>query len=944
MSGYQPGPPRPSGPLAGPQGYAPGPPGPVGGNPGYAAPVEGYAAPVAPAPAIRPRFAQLTYSSFDRRDGRGGGWQVKDTSGDLDPNEIEALRSRVQTQFDSGVELPKFPTRAQIEELPRKFSYTPLAGAAPATVSWHIAPAGSDASGRPGNVFAHIVLDRRPDGTDEIRPVQRWRSPDWLTPYGPEEVLAAHLDATVAPAPGPVSALTLSSWLFAPRKFRMGTLAALLDAVSAAMRGGPRVVLGTEEVDDAANWIAAVSLAMSCGSAREFYFSTLERPNTLAEAFGRGIHLACVPRTDLAALSRLTQVAVFDSEARPRLGDLGGEPHTTERGDRVPVTEWSLLIGELFLDPASTQEAVAEIDKVAHTVGDIGLDPAWPAAMLIAQRPDTDLRAEAQRVLAEHTPKEAADVTGVVESLGGSVRTEAQGSPERAWALVTRYGADTGTGPDAIGRVAAGVYAELALADRSWLARTGPGKLPAARYFRADPDPAVTAAARATLAGLGLAETASVQQQVEQGRTALHLLELSLRARLGGVLQAELMQLIETVLLPMLLRPSLIEPLIRDVDGRVGDEARAWLWGALGHAPLAEIAAPGERVRPEVLDWLGPRPGEPNPIAHASPRPDGSIDLLVAELAWHRLRAGVSAQDSAKTRFVALWSGLGQLTRYPDRGLADRVAGLFDPALPVEFLTVLDRRFGTAIPTGWYLSQVLTAEPTAGALKWWGTLGQRPQDGPVDVPLLARFRIESGRTDWFAGQSPAVLRPRLEAVARAVESKPVELNAELARQVKVLCALMLLGGQPVEQRLLDHLGPERPPIKVSRGLQAPEHDPTVQGDTFDALVAWSNQYLHLPALEAHLLHGDPQSPLYQPQDRAAVWLWSLRTDAVDHPTLLGELLLERINRSAEARDSTADVLFQALRRVDGTADERAARNAERYLNNWMRTQPRRRIR
>ncbi len=119
----------------------------------------------------------------------------------------------------------------------------------------------------------------------------------------------------------------------------------------------------------------------------------------------------------------------------------------------------------------------------------------------------------------------------------------------------------------------------------------------------------------------------------------------------------------------------------------------------------------------------------------------------------------------------------------------------------------------------------------------------------------------------------------------------------------------------------------------------------MSGETFDALVAWGNQYLQVPALAAYLLHGDPQSPLYQPRDRVAVWLWSLRTDAEDHPTLLGgELLVERINRSAESRDATADELFAALRRVEGTADERAARNAERYLNNWMRIPPHRRIR
>lgn len=246
-------------------------------------------------PGSRPRWAQLTYSSFDRHDGRGGGWQVKDTTGDPTAAEVEFLRARVQTQFDAGIDLPRFPTPAEIAELPRRLIQAPAAVHGGETALWHHVPAGNDASGRPGNVFAHVVLDRTPGAADPLRPIERWRSPGWLTPFGPEQVLAADLGTVDPPVPGPLNRQTIGSWLFAPRQWRLQILAVLLDGVRAAMAGGPAVVLGVDDVDEAANWIAAISFSMSAGTSRRFHFSTLERPTTLTEAIERELHLVCMP-------------------------------------------------------------------------------------------------------------------------------------------------------------------------------------------------------------------------------------------------------------------------------------------------------------------------------------------------------------------------------------------------------------------------------------------------------------------------------------------------------------------------------------------------------------------------------------------------------------------------------------------------------------------------
>ena len=85
----------------------------------------------APAPArfiAADRCGQLTYTSFD--DGaltgrgtlggpmagqrsHGGGWQVKQIAGEIDPAHVEELIARIVTRFDLEPALPAFAERAR---------------------------------------------------------------------------------------------------------------------------------------------------------------------------------------------------------------------------------------------------------------------------------------------------------------------------------------------------------------------------------------------------------------------------------------------------------------------------------------------------------------------------------------------------------------------------------------------------------------------------------------------------------------------------------------------------------------------------------------------------------------------------------------------------------------------------------------------------------------
>src|ERR1700761_4988688 len=127
--------------------------------------------------SVSNRFSQLAYTSFDRPGGAGG-WQIKQSSADLSPEETQRLVSGVRTAFRPVEPLPDYPTPQQLEAFPRRLAYRRWARRdGGGSGYWHTAPAGADSTGRPGNVFAHVLLDRAPDTAPRLRPIQRWRAP-----------------------------------------------------------------------------------------------------------------------------------------------------------------------------------------------------------------------------------------------------------------------------------------------------------------------------------------------------------------------------------------------------------------------------------------------------------------------------------------------------------------------------------------------------------------------------------------------------------------------------------------------------------------------------------------------------------------------------------------------------------------------------------------------
>jgi hypothetical protein len=415
---------------------------------------------------VNRRYAQLSYTSFDAA-GTAGGWQVKQTTGELTAPETDVLVSGVRTVFDAVDPLPTYPTPEDCERGPRRLAYGHTPGDAAAY--WHTVPAGSDSTGRPGNVFAHVVLDRTPDDDVTHRPIQWWRSPDWVRPYGAAEVARAVLpDQPPAPA-DVVSAESVLAFVMDTSTWRLGTLCGLLDAVAAAMDGGPRVVLGVRSPETAAQWIGLVSFLMSPGTATRLSFSTFDRADQLPADSRSGQLLTAVPTTDLPAVP--DHLVVIDESATLSMGELGGQPHRTPEGRVIPVTPWSVMAQVTLIDPESARVVLDDIGRYAAAAGDRDLHPAWPMAMSVLHRDDFgDARDEANTIIARYSPPGLSPNSPIGQTVSGALAGLVGTSTADAWHAVTQVSDGRAA------EYADVVYLSRAIADPTWL--TQPTMIP----------------------------------------------------------------------------------------------------------------------------------------------------------------------------------------------------------------------------------------------------------------------------------------------------------------------------------------------------------------------------------------------------------------------------------------------------------------------------------
>ena len=547
---------------------------------------------------MKTRYGQLAYTSFDKP-GSAGGWQIKQVSGELSAAETQTLVAGVRTAFHAADPLPTYPTPEQLARGPRRLAYRRIDDRG--SGYWHTVPAGSDDTGRPGNVFAHTLLDRDPDAAPHHRPIQWWRSPQWLCPYG-----AAAVARSVLPdePPGPGAAVSKDSvvaFALDTSTWRLATLFGLLDAVGAALDGGAPVVLGIESLDAAAQWIGLVSYLMSPGAAARLNFSTFDRADQLGLALQNTQHLTAVPVVDLPGIP--AGVVVIDETATLSLGELGGEPHRTATGQPIAVTPWSAMAQVVLLEPRSARAVLDDIDRYGAQVEDSALPPAWPMAMAVAAAPEYgDAHAEAHAVIAAHTPRGVAPGSAIGATISGVLNALVGNSTADAWHAVQH------APPGPASEHADLTYVGRAITDDTWLNQLGPIPVGPRRFQ--PPVPAELSAA----VGPALEQARGVSTD-----QVVRLVDFLMRA---GVDDERLSAALRCDVVASLCDPQSGSRLTHRLGQRVGTEARLAL--AVESLKVIGLRDDSTELSDEVLDWLaeGIVAPEPYELTHAQPGND----------------------------------------------------------------------------------------------------------------------------------------------------------------------------------------------------------------------------------------------------------------------------------------------------------------------------------
>lgn len=293
------------------------------------------------------RFAHATYASFSNTSSSGG-WSVGPTV-NADPSDIELIRSAAAISLTPVQEVNEFIGAEEIEALPRRFEYIP--GQSHGLYVQSV-PAGKDATGRPGNVFTHGVVDHEPLRPLAAQyPIALFRSPDLAAPFRAPVVNSVTLDEGLGePARGPLPDVEgLWRLICDVQGDRRGVIYKLQKAVEDR---STIPVLLTPSDTQAAFWLYALSTTMTPQAARRgLRVSTFERARSIDAArwVGQAPGFAAAiagPVEDAELFAANPALTVIDPEK-----DAGA----------APETEWSRMTEELF---TSGSAAAGVVDKL----------------------------------------------------------------------------------------------------------------------------------------------------------------------------------------------------------------------------------------------------------------------------------------------------------------------------------------------------------------------------------------------------------------------------------------------------------------------------------------------------------------------------------------------------------------------------------------------------
>lgn len=196
---------------------------------------------------------QLLYGSADQIPGRPtGGWGVLHQSPDLTPDTAQRLVKLASVEMTPTV--PQFPSQQDLANRPPRFRLDFVQGEYAACRS---VEAGTDHTGRPGNVVSHCA---RISPVDGVRPVDWFFSPGWLTPFGPRAIAEAVLPAELVPAGGWEAT---AAWLRQHDSTRLSRLRWIADVGLELLLQGRSLVLKAPTVTETARWASVLTWLLS---------------------------------------------------------------------------------------------------------------------------------------------------------------------------------------------------------------------------------------------------------------------------------------------------------------------------------------------------------------------------------------------------------------------------------------------------------------------------------------------------------------------------------------------------------------------------------------------------------------------------------------------------------------------------------------------------------
>ncbi|AQP50875.1 GAP1-N2 domain-containing protein [Tessaracoccus flavescens] len=191
---------------------------------------------------------QLIYGSADQISGRQvGGWGVLHGTPDLTAETQRRLLALTSVALPST--LPQFPSAEQLAQRTVRFRLDPSEAEYAACRS---VEAGTDHTGRPGNVVSHCALI---PADDRLRPVDWFFSPGWAMPYGPRQIAETRLPAEL---PAPSGWAETAAWLRADPA-RTARIRWIVDVAATVLLDAQRLVLKSPTAEEAARWASVLS-------------------------------------------------------------------------------------------------------------------------------------------------------------------------------------------------------------------------------------------------------------------------------------------------------------------------------------------------------------------------------------------------------------------------------------------------------------------------------------------------------------------------------------------------------------------------------------------------------------------------------------------------------------------------------------------------------------